>query len=99
MVMSGIKVDGPAGSTVSAKATFRGLEAKLPGIPIVAPFIMDAKFDAGAPSSLTGQPDTYQFMSFPFSLAHATGSAAGRKASAMTSRSMVFAGKGSLRRI
>lgn len=77
MVLSGVKVDGPAESKVSAKATFRGLEAELPEIPIVAPFIMDAKFDAGAPSSLTGQPDTYQVMSFPFSLAHSTGSAAG----------------------
>ncbi len=99
MVLSGIKVDGPAGSTVSAKATFRGLEAKLPEIPIIAPFIMDAKFDAGAPSSLTGQPDTYQFMSFPFSLAHATGSAAGPESVSYDITINGVRGKGSLRRI
>lgn len=77
MVLSGVEVDGPAESSVSAKASFRGLEAELPKIPIRAPFLMDAKFDGGAPTSLTGKPDTYQFISFPFSLAHSTGSAAG----------------------
>ena len=77
MVLSGVKVDGPAKSKVTARATFRGLKATLPEIPIVAPFLMDAKFDAGAPSSLTGQPDTDQFMNFPFSLSHATGSPEG----------------------
>ena len=77
MVLSGIKVDGPADSHVAAKASFRGLATELPKIPITAPFLMDAKFDGGAPTSLTGTPDDYQFLSFPFSLSHATGSSAG----------------------
>ncbi|WP_311591218.1 hypothetical protein [Trueperella bernardiae] len=47
MVLSGVEMDGPAGSNVKAKAQFRGLEATLPEIPIIAPFIMDAKFDGG----------------------------------------------------
>ena len=79
MVLSGVKVDGPADSEVSAKATFRGVEAELPKIPITAPFLMDAKFDGGAPTSLTGTPDNYQFLNFPFSLSHATGSSEGPK--------------------
>ncbi len=77
MVLSGVKVDGPGKSKVTAKATFRGLEAELPEIPVIAPFLMDAKFDGGAATSLTGEPDTFQFMNFPFSLAHAKGAAKG----------------------
>ena len=77
MVLSGIEVDGPARAEVAAKATFRGLEAELPKIPITAPFLMDAKFNRGAPTSLTGVPDTQQFLSFPFSLTHSSGSAPG----------------------
>ena len=77
MVLSGVKVDGPGKSKVKATATFRGLEAELPEIPVIAPFLMDAKFDGGAATSLTGDPDTFQFMNFPFSLAHAKGSAKG----------------------
>jgi hypothetical protein len=77
LALTGIVPEGKAGDKVSASAEYRGKTAKLPEIPILAAFGMDAKFDSGTPLSQVGVPTDVQFISFPFSVSHANGSADG----------------------
>ena len=77
LAFTGVLAQGPAGSSIEAKGTFRGLNVNLPPIPITNEFAMDAKFDRGAPTSVTGNPTQEQWVSFPFSLSHSADSPAG----------------------
>ncbi|MDO5723750.1 MAG: isopeptide-forming domain-containing fimbrial protein, partial [Flaviflexus sp.] len=73
--VTGVLADGPAGSELTATATFRELTAELPPIPITNAFDMEAKFDGGAPLSYPMGND--QYLEFPFSLSHKHGAPAG----------------------
>lgn len=77
LVATSIVANGESGSNISLTATFRGQESTLDEIPIKNPFVMDARFDLGAPQSGIGTPQTDQWLSLPFSLSHGQLSADG----------------------
>lgn len=77
LALTSIIADGPSGSDITAKAEFRGLAAELPKILVKNPFGMDAQFNLGSPTSVIGDPLSEQWVTFPFSLRHATFSPAG----------------------
>lgn len=77
LALTSLIADGPSGSNITAEATFRGLQAKLSPILIKNAFIMDAQFNLGAPTSTVGDPQSEQWVTFPFSLSHAQLSPAG----------------------
>lgn len=71
---TGLIPTGVSGDLVSLKGEFLGKTVDLPKIPIVNPFVMDAKFDG---ASTTAQAGTQQAVSFGWSVSHATGSLPG----------------------
>ncbi|MEV4668966.1 DUF7507 domain-containing protein [Microbacterium sp. LWO12-1.2] len=75
LMLAGLEVDGSTGSGVTISGSIGGAQAALPEIPIMNTFAMDMKFDGGRPSST--QAGAGQEISFPWSLRHAPGSAAG----------------------
>lgn len=68
LTVTGMLVNGPAGSQVTAVGSFAGHRVQLPKIPIVNTFSMEAKFDGGTPLSYPGGAD--QYITFPFSVSH-----------------------------
>ncbi|CAH0240904.1 hypothetical protein SRABI76_02999 [Microbacterium oxydans] len=75
LMLAGLEVDGSTGSGVTISGSIGGVQAVLPEIPIMNTFAMDMKFDGGRPSN--SNAGARQELSFPWSLRHAPGSAAG----------------------
>ena len=71
---TGMIPSGNSGDLVSVSGEFRGKAVALPTIPIMNPFVMDAKFNGG---SVSTQAAAEQLVSFGWSVSHATGSLAG----------------------
>lgn len=71
---TGLVPTGNSGDQVSLSGTFLDKTIDLPKIPIVNPFMMDAKFDGGSTSTQSG---AQQVVSFGWSVSHSTGSLPG----------------------
>lgn len=71
---TGLVATGNAGEQVSLTGTFLDKTVDLPKIPIVNPFVMDAKFDGGSQMTPSG---TQQLASFGWSVSRSTGALPG----------------------
>ncbi|ALV47852.1 hypothetical protein MB46_19450 (plasmid) [Arthrobacter alpinus] len=71
---TGLVATGTSGDQVSLTGSFLDKTVDLPKIPIVNPFVMDAKFDGASTSTVSG---TDQLVSFGWSVSHSTGSLPG----------------------
>lgn len=74
VAFTGLVPQGNSGDMVSVTGVFMGNTVVLPQIPIVNPFIMDAKFDGASTSTPSG---TQQLLSFGWSVSHSQGSLPG----------------------
>ncbi|WP_226531855.1 SpaA isopeptide-forming pilin-related protein [Microbacterium paraoxydans] len=75
LMLTGMEAEGLTGDAITISGSIGGASADLDEVPIINTFAMDMKFDEGAPT--TERADPYQNLSFPWSLRHSRGAAAG----------------------